>query len=105
GPVPGMLETPQASIATGTTVWKNPTTYIPATLSQNCFRLSVPPNSVVNTVESTRRMCPPRFPLGGIHRNELNSLLPTSVNGWGRERSIACVDSTWMTLVSFEVTA
>jgi hypothetical protein len=47
-------------------------------------RLSVPPNSVVKLVESTRTMSPARCPAGGIQMSALNSLLPAVVNGCGR---------------------
>jgi len=50
--------------------------------------LSVPPNRVLNVVESQTSTSPARLPPGGIQTNELNSLLPESLNGCGRVRSI-----------------
>src|SRR6185295_1029969 len=57
---------------------------------QNRIKLSSVPNSVLNTVESARRMSPARVPPGGIHRKALNSRLPASMNGCGFETSIGC---------------
>ena len=54
---------------------------------QKRSRLSSPPKRVVKIVESARKMSPARSPDGGIHRNMLNSRLPASVNGCGRDMS------------------
>ena len=42
---------------------------------------------------------------GGIQMNELNSVLPASVNGCGRSRSIGWRASTWTDFVSSVVSA
>src|SRR5262249_61860393 len=76
-----------------------------AMLLQKCSRLSSTPNNVLNTVESAIRMSPARSPLGGSQRQVLNSLLPASVKGCGRERSIGCLASTLTALESTVVTS
>src|SRR5215471_9315152 len=76
-----------------------------AMLLQKCSRLSSTPNNVLNTVESAIRMSPARSPLGGSQRQVLNSRLPASVKGCGRERSIGCLARTLTALESTVVTS
>src|SRR5215472_11724202 len=66
---------------------------------------SVPPNNVVNMVESANTMSPARSPSGGIQSSILNSRFPSSVNGCGRDISIGCRARTWIDLVSSVVKA
>src|SRR5262245_27225184 len=76
-----------------------------ATFLQECSRLSSRPNNVLKMVESASNTSPARSTLGGIHRNMLNSRLPASMNGCGRDMSTGCLASTWMDLVSSVVNA
>src|SRR5215472_15844598 len=55
---------------------------------------SVPPNNVVNIVESANTISPARLPSGGIQSNILNSRFPASVKGCGRDISIGCLART-----------
>jgi hypothetical protein len=61
---------------------------IVARFPQKFSRLLLPPKSVVKLVESTKTISPARCSFGGIQRRQLSSVLPATVNGCGRSRSI-----------------
>src|SRR5262249_41432966 len=72
---------------------------------QNFSNDSVPPNNVVNIVESANTISPARPPAGGIQSSILNSRFPASVKGCGRDMSIGCLARTRIDLVSSVVRA
>ena len=74
-------------------------------LRQKRSKLSELPNKVVKIVESASKISPAREPLGGIHRKQLNSRFPASVNGCGLDMSIGCLAKTKIDFVSSVVTA
>ena len=65
---------------------------------QKFLRLSSPPKSVVKLVEFDQNDVSGSGSFGGIQRRQLNSLLPASVKGCGRSRSIGWRASTWTDL-------
>ena len=77
--------------------------FIEARFLQKCIKLSVPPKSVVKLVESTSKIFPERGLLGGIQSRQLNAVLPASVKGCGRSRSIGWRASRCTDLFSVSV--
>src|SRR4029077_884492 len=79
--------------------------FISARFRQKFSMLLETPKSTVKCVESVITISPARCSFGGSQSRQLNSLLPASVNGCGRSRSIGCRASTCTSLPASLVSA